>query len=217
MPSQRYSHPFNLWRRLIDARRGRPLGNPSCHERLDLAPISEGIGLPLNGWWSQWSLHRGVLVDNMCQHHICGKAAQGAWIDAPECSLWLCRDCPAGHPECGCEAHYTNQPRRSSRPQCEIRTGRAVQIILNQRHLWTASTSSHIPSFRKKENPLTSHRHTLSWCCNYCNCFTWHSLLSVELQSSPPNEKKKETQLQSRGVVSLFNYLFNTACIMSII
>lgn len=115
------TRPFNLlllWHRLIDATRRQPLGHPSRHAQLDLTLVFEGIGLPPNDWWRRWSLHRGVLVDNMCQHHICGKVAQGAWIDAPECSLWLCRDRPAGHPDCVCGAHYTSQPGSLSKPQC---------------------------------------------------------------------------------------------------
>lgn len=107
-----------LWRMLIDAKRVRAPGHPSHCERMNIAPMSKGIRLPPNGWWSRQRIHGGFLVDNSCQHHICEKAARGAWIDALECSLWLCRDCPAGHSECGCGAHYTSQPQSSSRPQC---------------------------------------------------------------------------------------------------
>lgn len=120
-PSQHSSFPFSLlllWHGLIDGTRGRPLDHPSLHAWLDLAVMSEEIELRPNSWRSSGSLHRELLVDNMCQHHICGKVAQGAWIDVPECSLWLCRDRPAGHPQCGCGAHYTSQPQSSSRPQC---------------------------------------------------------------------------------------------------
>lgn len=195
------------------------LVHPSHHARLDLAPMSEGIGLPPNGWWSRWRLHRGVLVptcantifvERRLREHVlmrrsahygsAGTVLQGIQSASVELITPVSRGARAG-------------------PSAEIRTGRAVQITLNQRHLRTASASSRIPILQKK-NLLPSRRCILSWCCNYCNCFTWHSLLSMELHSLPPNEKKKkkkETQLRSGGVVSLFNYLFNTSCIMSII
>lgn len=45
-------------------------------------------------------------------------------------------------------------------PSAEIRTGRAVQITLNQRHLWTASASSRIPILQKKKTPPITQTHT---------------------------------------------------------
>lgn len=50
--------------------------------------------------------------------------------------------------------------RAQAGPSAEIRTGRAVQITLNQRHLWTASASSRIPILQKKKPPPIMQTHT---------------------------------------------------------
>lgn len=47
--------------------------------------------------------------------------------------------------------------RAQAGPSAEIRTGRAVQITLNQRHLWTASASSRIPIFQTKKKNSSHH------------------------------------------------------------
>lgn len=108
--------------------------------------------------------------------------------------------------------------RARAGPSEEIRTGRAVQITLNQKHLWTVCASSRIPILqreKKNSSPRTDAHfldaviiaiasldiHSWAWSCTACFLM----------------RRKKGAQLRSGGVVSLFHYLFNTACIMSII
>lgn len=120
--------------------------------------------LPEKVSWS-WGWLRKVWRSSRAHPMSVGRQAWGAWIGTLECSLWLCRDCPAGHSVCGCGAHYGRQARSSRHqeaagPSAVIRKGRASQITLNQRHL-TVSASPLI-AFRKAPPPhLNMHTHFL--------------------------------------------------------
>lgn len=81
--------------------------------------------LTTHGGTSRWTQRgmplphkrRGGLVNKSYPTHVWGKRRLlgapwwGAWIDTLECSLRLSRDGPAGHPLCGCGAHYARQPQ----------------------------------------------------------------------------------------------------------
>lgn len=105
-----------------------------------------------------------------------------------------------------------------------IRKGTAAQISLNQRHLLMLHASlpppsllSHCP-LHDPPPPLPSTSRPPTCACSLALDAVIIAIASVdfqhELRGLPPNEKP---QPGSRGVISLFHYLFNAACIMSII
>lgn len=64
-----------------------------------------------------------------------------ARIGALECSLWLCRDCPAGHPVCvsveliTVSSHRARGAQRQPGPFPRWERGGLPRLALNQRHL----------------------------------------------------------------------------------
>ena len=153
---------------MIDAKPGLRAILP-YRTRRDITPNPEGMALAQKRSWECRSAVERFWRASRAHPMSEGRQAWGApwWgarIGTLECSLCLCRDCPAGHPLCGCGAHYARQPRSSRHPEAvglsaEIRKGRAAQITLNQRHLLTVSASLLI-AFRKAPTPPDAHAHS---------------------------------------------------------
>lgn len=111
---------------------------------------------------------------------VWGLGGVGAWCGAQigtlECSLWLCRDCPAGQRLSCSGAYYDKQPRSSRHPEAtglvaETRKGGGLpRLPLIRGTCRQSAPPSLLPSV--KPPPLPTRTHSLSCRCNYCNCFT---------------------------------------------
>lgn len=100
-------HPFHRRTRAATSqrsRRGRQLPEQGVGRGVGGVPPTGGVAPGKVLFFFFWRTSNGA--------HL---VSVGRRIGALECSLWLCRDAPAGHLECGCRAHYAKEPWNRSR------------------------------------------------------------------------------------------------------